>query len=144
VNAREVEPGLVHRDPQVTVEAFPVDHGSWAAFGYRFRSPDRTIVVSGDTAPSRSVVEMSQGCDALVHEVYSVTGFAGHDPEWQRYHSRMHTSSRELAEIAGKARPGLLVLYHQLFWGVSEHDLLSEVRQDYDGAVVSGRDLGVY
>jgi ribonuclease BN (tRNA processing enzyme) len=49
-----------------------------------------------------------------------------------------------LAAIASRARPGLLVLYHQLFWGTSEEDLVSEVRAGYDGRVVSGRDLDVY
>jgi ribonuclease BN (tRNA processing enzyme) len=80
----------------------------------------------------------------LIHEVYSQAGFATRPAEWQRYHSRYHTSSRELAELASKARPGLLVLYHQLFWGTSDDDLLKEVRAGYAGKVVSGRDLDVY
>ena len=33
-----------------------------------------------------------------------------------------------LAELASKVRPGLLVLYHQLFWGTTADDLLQEVR----------------
>jgi len=65
-------------------------------------------------------------------------------PEWQKYHSNFHTSSRELAEIATKARPGLLILYHQLFWDTSEEDLIKEVRQAYSGKFVSGHDLDVY
>jgi ribonuclease BN (tRNA processing enzyme) len=80
----------------------------------------------------------------LIHEVYSQAGFATRKPEWQRYHSRFHTSSGELAKIATKARPGLLVLYHQLFWGTTEDDLLKEVRANYAGKVVSGSDLDVY
>ncbi|MEK6325687.1 MAG: hypothetical protein AABN33_28940 [Acidobacteriota bacterium] len=46
--------------------------------------------------------------------------------------------------MATRARPGLLVLYHQLFWGTSEDDLLKEVRAGYAGKVVSGSDLDVY
>jgi ribonuclease BN (tRNA processing enzyme) len=90
------------------------------------------------------VAENCNGCDVLVHEVYSTAGFAKRPSEWQKYHSSFHTSSRELAEIATKARPGLLVLYHQLLWGTSEEDLLSEIQQAYKGRVVSGRDLDVY
>lgn len=144
IDVREIAPGLVFESERLRVEAIPVDHGPWAAFGYRFRSPERTVVISGDTAPTESIVEMSRGCDVLVHEVYSTAGFEGLEPEWQRYHSKMHTSSRELARIAAQARPGLLVLYHQLFWGVSEDDLLAEVRREYDGAVVSGHDLEIH
>jgi ribonuclease BN (tRNA processing enzyme) len=49
-----------------------------------------------------------------------------------------------LADLASQARPKLLVLYHQLFWGISEAELLEEIRSRYDGKVVSGRDLDVF
>ena len=43
-----------------------------------------------------------------------------------------------------RARPGLLVLYHQLMWSSTEEDLLKEVRSVYDGKVVSAHDLDVF
>jgi ribonuclease BN (tRNA processing enzyme) len=145
VNAHEIKPGVIYKDANVTVKAFAVKHGSWKeAFSFRFETPDKTIVISGDCAPSQSVIEACQGCDVLLHEVYSQTGFLKRPPEWQRYHSQFHTSSRELAEIATKARPGLLILYHQLFWGTPEEELLNEIRSGYSGKVVSGRDLDIY
>jgi len=145
VRAHEVEPGQVFRDARVTVTAFAVRHGAWKqAYGYRFVTPDKTIVISGDCAPSESVVSACDGCDILVHEVYSATGFATRPPEWQRYHRAYHTSSSELAELATRARPKLLILTHQLRWGVSEETLVAEVKQGYGGRVVSGRDLDVF
>jgi ribonuclease BN (tRNA processing enzyme) len=145
VNAHEIEEsGIVFADENVSVEAFEVNHGSWSAFGYKFTSMDRTIVISSDTAPCEKLVEAAQGCDILVHEVYSLSGFNRRPADWQAYHSAVHTSSRELAEIASKAKPKLLILYHQLFWGVSEKELLAEVKQYYDGKVVSGKDLEVF
>jgi ribonuclease BN (tRNA processing enzyme) len=145
VKATEIKPGLIYTDQNVKVTAFQVNHGSWPqAFGYRFDTPDRSIVISGDCAPSESVIKNCNGCDVLIHEVYSEAGFATRPPVWQRYHSKFHTSSRELAEIATKAKPGLLILYHQLFWGTSEDQLVDEVRQFYKGRVVSGSDLAVF
>jgi len=142
---REIKPGVIYKDRNISVKAFLVKHGSWPqAFGYRFETPDRTIVISGDTAPSASVIENCDGCDVLIHEVYSTAGFARRPPEWQKYHSNFHTSSRELAEIATRARPGLLILYHQLFWGTTEEDLIKEVQQAYSGKLVSGHDLDIY
>jgi len=135
---------MIYRDAGVRVEAFPVSHGSFRAYGYKFVTPDRTIVVSGDTAPVEIMVEQSRGCDVLIHEVYSVSGFDARSPAWQKYHSSVHTSSRELAEIASRAKPGLLVLYHQLFWGAAEDELLEEVGEVYPGRVVSGKDLDVF
>lgn len=142
--AFEIEPGLVYQDQNVTVEAFAADHGSWPAFGYRFRTPDRIVVISGDTAPSDRCVEEYRGCDVLVHEVYSAAGLQSRSSVWQRYHSTVHTSSHELAGMASRAKPGLLILYHQLFNGVSEEELVLELTKRYDGQVVSGRDLEVY
>ena len=144
VNVHEIEGGTVYQDSQVEVSAFRVKHGSWPAFGYRFRTAERTIVVSGDTAPAESLIDEYRGCDVLIHEVYSHRGLQGCDPAWRRYHAAVHTSSNELATLASQARPGLLILYHQLLWGVSEDQLLAEIREGYDGQVVSGKDLQVY
>jgi len=145
VIAHEIKPGVVYKDDNVTVRAFAVSHGSWPeAYGFRFETAGRSIVISGDTRPSPAVIENCNGCDVLIHEVYSQAGFAKRPPEWQRYHSRYHTSSSELAAIATSAKPGLLVLYHQLLWGTTEDDLLREVRAGYAGRVVSGHDLDVF
>lgn len=144
VNVHEFEPGVTYEDSNVRLEAFAVSHGPIPAFGFKFHTPDRTIVISGDTAPTEAMVEASLGCDVLLHEVYSAVRLEKRSAAWQRYHSAVHTSSHELADIASRARPGLLILYHQLFWGASEEDLLSEIRARYDGEVVSGNDLEVY
>jgi ribonuclease BN (tRNA processing enzyme) len=142
VQAHEIEDGVVYRDERVTVKAFLVDHGSWKqAFGFRFETPDRTIVLSGNTRPTPRLIEAARGADILIHEVYSHARFQKRSPIWQRYHSSFHTSTLELGEIARQVRPRLLVLNHQLFWGASEEDLLREIASVYDGPVVSGRDL---
>lgn len=145
VNVHVVQPGEIYRDSNVTVTAFSVSHEQWdEAYGYRFETADKVIVISGDARPSESVVAACNGCDILVHEVYSDAGFARRKPEWQRYHASAHTSASELAEIARRTAPKLLVLYHQLFMGTSEEDLVAEVQAHYDGRVVSGRDLDVF
>ncbi len=145
VNVHEVSPGLVYRDDRVTVTAFAVPHGAWKqAFGYRFQTPDRTIVISGDSGADAHIEDQCRRCDVLVHEVYSEAGFARRPPEWQAYHSKYHTSSRQLGAIASRASPGVLVLYHQLIWSSTEADLVKEVQSAYDGKVVSAHDLDVF
>jgi ribonuclease BN (tRNA processing enzyme) len=143
--AHEVPAGVVYRDSLVTVTAFEVPHGKWAhAYGYRFATPDRTIVISGDTRPSDAVINACNGCDVLVHEVISAEHLKGRAPAWQAYHSAFHTLGTDLGDVATKARPKLLVLYHQIPSGVPDEMFLREVRLRYGGAVVSGKDLGVY
>jgi ribonuclease Z len=143
--AHEVRAGVVYRDSLVTVTAFEVPHGKWAhAYGYRFVTPDRTIVISGDTRASDAVAKACNGCDVLVHEIITSANLASRSPDWRAYHAAFHTSGIDLGDVATKARPKLLVLYHQIPSGVPDEDFLREVRMRYKGVVVSGRDLGVY
>lgn len=148
VNAHEIKPGVIYKDQNVTVKAFLVRHGSWPeAYGYRFETPDRVIVISGDCAPSPSVIENCNGCDLLLHEVYTQLGFDESSEDWRKYITSFHTSTKELAELAAKAKPGTLVLYHQMFFGGdkdTEEGLLREMQQQYKGKLVSAHDLDVY
>jgi len=145
VRVYEATAGVVFRDERVVVTAFPVKHGAWEqAFGYRFQTADRTIVISGDTGADSKIEEQCRRCDVLVHEVYSDAGFAKREPEWQAYHSRYHTSAKQLGAIAKRADPGLLVLYHQLLWSSDDETLLKEVQSVWDGKVVSAKDLDVF
>jgi ribonuclease BN (tRNA processing enzyme) len=145
VVANEIEPGLCYADERVSVHAFAVKQGEWPhAFGFRFEADGRVIVISGDTAPTETLLEEARGCDVLVHEVYSLKGFETRSPGGQRYHAAYHTSSRQVGELAAQARPRLLVLYHQLLWGATREELLAEVREVYDGPVAFANDLDVY
>jgi len=157
VNVHEIKPGIVYKDENVTVKAFNAHHGQLAqTFGYRFETPDRTIVISGDATPRSDVLENCHRCDVLIHEVYTQASFDKVSPEWKQYRLAYHTSSKELAEIANKAKPGLLILYHRANPGCDqartvdcrvaggEEQLLKEIRQAYEGEVVAGHDLDIY
>ncbi|MFX0021198.1 MAG: MBL fold metallo-hydrolase [Candidatus Hermodarchaeota archaeon] len=144
VKVNEITPGMIYEDQNVEVEAFPVNHGTLTSFGYKFIIPNKKIVISGDTSPFDNYIDFYKGCDILVHEVYSSKMLETLPPEWKKYHSSVHTSSYELAEIASKVKPKLLILYHQLFWGTSEVELVAEVKEGYDGKVISGNDLQVF
>ena len=57
----------------------------------------------------------------------------------------IESSTRQLAELASKSKPKLLVLYHQLYFGPRDQvDLVKEIRRSYQGLVVNGRDLTAY
>jgi ribonuclease Z len=146
VRGADVAAGVIYRDSNLVVKAFEVPHSSWPhAFGYRVEAPDRVIVISGDTRPSDAIARECGGCDVLLHEVYAAEGFKKIPARVQPYHTSAHTSTYELAEIATKAKPKLLVLYHQLYFGgATDDDLLREIRSRYSGRVVSAHDLDVY
>ena len=148
VNVHEIAAdGPLYKDANVTVRAISVAHGSWPhAYGYAIDAAGRSIVISGDTAPSEAIAEACKGCDVLVHEVYSADRFdLVFGPRRGQYHSGFHTSTRQLAELAAKSKPKLLVLYHQLYFGPHDQvDLEKEIRRTYQGNVANGRDLTAY
>jgi ribonuclease BN (tRNA processing enzyme) len=151
VNAREITAGIIYEDSNITVTAFPVHHGeALDAFGYRIETPDRTIVLSGDTAPSQSLIDHCHGCDVLIHEAYPLATFGSISAEWQEFRRTHHTSSKELADIANTVKPGLLVIYHRSNAGNgasvfdSDEILIKEIRRTYKGSVACGRDLDVF
>jgi ribonuclease BN (tRNA processing enzyme) len=145
VVVHEISPGLVYRDENVLVTAFPVKHGTWKyAFGYRLETKDRRIVISGDTAPSEEVVKMCDGCDLLLHEVYNPHGDELKEAHWKEYFGLFHTSPAELADVARKAHPKMLVVYHQVLERLPESDLIDQFRHEYSGDFVFAKDLGVY
>ena len=148
VKAHDIKPGTVFEDANVRVTAFPASHGELNAFGYRFQTPDRTIVISGDTSPNAAVVENCRKCDVLIHEAFSEQFRPADMPNWLEYRAKHHTTTTQLAEIANKTQPGLLIVYH-LGVGppgkeISDEQYLMEIRRTYRGRVVIGHDLEVY
>lgn len=141
----EIVEGEVFRDARVVVRAFAVPHSAWKhAFGYRIQTPNKVIVISGDDRTNPAIARECNGCDILIHEVYSNSGFKTMPVARQPYHANAHTSATELGAIANAARPRLLILYHQLYFSATDATLLEEVRSVFKGVVISAKDLERY
>lgn len=158
VNVHEIKSGVVFKDENITVTAFPTKHGDWkTSFGYRFDTKDRSIVISGDTTPTEETVKACNGCDILLHEALTEKyldnpmrpNSQGHDI--REYASKYHTTTTQLVKLASKAKPKLLILYHNSITlrpekrplASTPDDLLREMK-DYKGKIAVGRDLEVY
>ncbi|MGH8263771.1 MAG: MBL fold metallo-hydrolase, partial [Steroidobacteraceae bacterium] len=110
VNSHEIAAGVVYKDANVTVTAFATNH-ALPSFGYRFDTPDRSIVISGDTTPTQATIDACNGCDVLIHEVHTLE-WLGRRPDFQAYAAKFHTTTAQLADLAKQAKPRLLILYH--------------------------------
>ncbi len=145
ITVHETGPGVVYDSGGVKVTAFLVEHGQWPqAFGYRFDTPDRSIVLSGDTRPSEALVRMASGVDVLIHEVQPSDSSSPPGrrtaAEWAAYVRAYHTTAVQLGELAARARPGLLIVSHD-GRRVPREQILADIRRAYTGPVVLAEDL---
>lgn len=158
VNVHEMQPGVVYQDANVKVTAFRVSHINWKnAFGFRFDTADnKSIVVSGDRrdAPSDQIEKICNGCDFLIHEVFSGDGlletvystkkFPKTAEQWHKYMMASHTQAEDLARIATNAKAKTLVLDHQIFLGSEdESDMVGRIKKGYSGKILFAHDLDV-
>jgi ribonuclease BN (tRNA processing enzyme) len=163
VNAHEIKPGVIYEDTKVRVTAFPTKH-AMESYGYRFDTPDRSIVISGDTNPTDATVKACNGCDVLIHDGRAQELFNRLPERLRSFVAKYHTTSEQLAALATKAKPGLLIVYHSsISWWPSTSPtgdrlvvltnsefhstpdvLQSEIAARYSGHFVIGRDLDVY
>jgi ribonuclease BN (tRNA processing enzyme) len=162
VNAHDIKAGVIYKDEKVTVTAFVTKH-AMESYGYRFETPDRTIVISGDTNPVEATINACNGCDVLIHEAQPLELLAKLPKSIQSFVGKYHTTTEQLAELASKAKPKLLVIYHTISFppGIAPPRLLppnagpdalyassemlqKEIGSRYSGKFVIGKDLDVY
>jgi ribonuclease BN (tRNA processing enzyme) len=162
VNAHEIRAGVIYKDEKVIVTAFATKH-AMESYGYRFETPDRTIVISGDTNPVEATINACNGCDVLIHEAQPLALQAKMPGSVQSVVAKYHTTTEQLADLANKAKPKLLVIYHTITFPpgiapprlippnagadalyVSPEMLQKEIGSRYSGRFVIGKDLDVY
>lgn len=143
--------GLVMQDENVKVTATLVDHPPVEpAFAYRFDCPDRSIVISGDTCPSKNLIQLAQGADVLVHEVMhlpSIAALTATEPNAKTLRQHLlasHTTTAQVGKIATQAGVKTLVLSHFVPGGypfLSDEFWHDAVRPHFAGQLIVGHDL---
>lgn len=152
--AEITSPGLVFEDHRVRITAALVDHPPFAhAFAFRIDAKDRSIVISGDTAPCDALVELARGADLLLHEAMYEPGIDAMlaarsyvPPNLRAFLVGGHTSARDCGRIAARAGVKTLALTHLLpsDEGIVGDDVwLREASAEFDGEIVVAQDLMV-
>ena len=152
VHVHELEAGgAVVADDNVKVTAALVDHPPVVpAFAYRFDARDRSIVISGDTAPSASLVKLAAGADVLVHSVMyppAIDRLVARVPNAAALKTSIlahQTSAEDAGRVAQEAGVKTLVLSHFVPPDdpeVTDAMWLDAARRHFRGTVIVGRDL---
>jgi ribonuclease BN (tRNA processing enzyme) len=141
------EGGAVYRDSRVRVTSALVDHYTVRpAFAYRFDTPNRSIVISGDTTYSDSLVNLARGADLLIHEAMYLPGvdqLAAGNPDLKEHLLRSHSTTEQVGLVAARAGVKKLVLSHLVpaFPSITDDMWLTDVRKNFQGEAIVGRDL---
>lgn len=112
------------------VRVVRMDHGNMLAYGYRFtNSAGRSAAYTGDSGPSRAILELASGADLLIIEATAR----------ERDTLPQHLSAAEAGEYAAKAGVGGAILVH-LEPDRDEKELLEEAGRAFGGRLFAGRD----
>jgi len=152
VHAHELtQGGTVMTDDAVKVTAALVHHPIvQPALAYRFDCPDRSIVISGDTAFSDSLIQLARGADVLVHEAMYLPGVdrlaarVPNHPGLRQHLLASHTSAEDAGRVAQAAGVKLLVLSHLVPADdptITDEMWSAAARVHFRGPVIVGRDL---
>ena len=143
--------GVVMWDGSVKVTAALVSHPPVEpAFAYRFDSPYRSIVISGDTTPSDNLIQLAKGADVLVHEAMHMKGVdrlvarVPNHPGLRQHLLASHTVVEDVGRVAQAAGVKLLVLSHLVPAddpAITDAMWIEGARVHFRGPVVVGRDL---
>lgn len=147
LRAQEFASGAVYAADGVKITAVENTHfrlpaGSPAArnksYSLRFDFRGKSVVFTGDTGPSRSLVEFTQGADVLIAEMVSPADRKAVPPAVREHMDLEHLSPTEVGLLAEEAGVKTLILSHV---GEVDHADLAEVRRNFRGPVILGKDL---
>jgi len=162
----DVGTGVVYQDANIKVIAAENSHfafhsgaasGKYKSYSYRFETPDRVIVFTGDTSTSDAVTELAKGADLLVTQTTSAEDrklALINNGRWQamspveqagimRQATQGHMNLEDIGKMARRANVKTVVLSH-LTQRVGTDDYTpwaEEVKKHFSGQVVIAKDL---
>ena len=167
-HGHDVAAGLIYQDANVKVSAventhfnFPVGsppYGKYTSYSYRFETPGRVVVFTGDTGPSSAVTELANGADVLVTEVTSPEEVVDSQSQagiWQaktpaeqegflRHMHEEHVTPEDVAKMATKAAVKTVVMTHFGPTVTPDDDYqryAREAKKYFSGNIVLAKDL---
>jgi ribonuclease BN (tRNA processing enzyme) len=161
----DVRPGTIYQDANVKVTAAETTHfefhtgsaaGKHKSYAYRFETPDRVVVFTGDTGPNDALTNLAKDADLLVSEANSVEErmqLLINSGQWQamtpaeqagikRQMTQGHLSTEDVGKIAAQARVKTVVLTHLTPKPDNDYTpWANEVKKHFSGQVLIAKDL---
>jgi ribonuclease BN (tRNA processing enzyme) len=165
----DVGTGLIYQDANIKVRAIENTHfdfhkggphaGKFKSYSYRFETPDRVIVFTGDTGPSDKLTEFAKDADLLLSEVNSIDDRKQvmiNDGQWQvmseqeragilQQAAQGHLTPEVIGQMASRANVKTVVLTHLTYRPPPNTEnyapWANEVKKQFSGRVLIASDL---
>lgn len=133
----------------VTITSFPVIHLVNGSVGYRLEYAGRSVVYTGDTRPTQTVLDAAQGVDLLIHETFPTAEVMSRKAGMPLDVAKLiidssHTGPAMAGEVFERVGARMSAIFHL---GV-DHETVpavwAEMRTRHDGPVVISQDLTTF
>jgi ribonuclease BN (tRNA processing enzyme) len=164
-SGHDVGTGVIYRDANIKVTAVENTHfafhtgpaaGKHKSYSYRFETPDRVVVFTGDTGASAALIELAKDADLLVTETASFEDrvqLLMRIGQWQamtpteragteRQATQGHMTPEIIGTMAARANVKTVVLTHLTYRPDGDYtSRANEVRKYFAGQVLVAKDL---
>jgi len=140
---------VIYERNGVTITSFPVIHVLNGAIGFRVDHAGQSVVFSGDTKPTRTLVEAAEGCDLLIHETFLPPEIFAELMSFPIDQARMvvnegHTPARAAGIVFDMVRPRMAAMWHcHVIDGYIE-PVFEDMGKAYSGAATLCQDLTIF
>lgn len=142
MNVQEVWPGIIVDENDLTVTAAEALH-TFHDVAYRFDYLGRSVVLTGDTAPTERVTNLAKGANVLFHDssLGPVVRTLVRDPKrWDAARRGEHSTPEDAGQVAEDAGVEKLVLIH-VYPFDDPDELVKAASSRFSGEVVVAQDL---
>lgn len=140
---------VVYENNGVTITSFPVIHALNGAVGYRLDYAGQSVVFSGDTKPTRTLVEAAQGCDLLIHETFLPPEIFAELMSFPLERAKAvvneaHTPANAAGIVFRMAEPRMAAMWHCHVLDGYIDSVFESMRTNYAGPATLCQDLTVF
>jgi ribonuclease Z len=140
---------VIYERNGVTVTSFPVIHALNGAVGFRVDFGGQSVVFSGDTKPTMSLVEAAQGCDLLIHESFVPAETFARLMGMPLEQAKMivnegHTPANAAGLVFEMVQPRMSAMWHCNVVDGYIEEVFDSLRTTYSGPATLCQDLTVF
>jgi len=140
---------VIYERNGVKITSFPVIHVLNGAVGFRVDYGGQSVVFSGDTKPTMTLVREAEGCDLLIHETFLPAETFAELMSFPLDQAKVvvnegHTPANAAGIVFDKVQPHMAAMWHCHVVDGYIDRVFESVRSTYSGAVTLCQDLTVF